>query len=180
MRSRAKVRAGVSLVELMVVVAIVGVLATIAQFAYSRYVRKGRVMNEVIPLFSELKAKEESFASENGAYLATGAFWPTPINGQPTVIPTATFPVPWQQLRIQPGKTALYCQYQAFAGTAGQAPPEAIGLTMYATELAANAGVLPTNWFYLVARCDMDNDAALSTYATRHDLMEMVTYSEGE
>src|SRR4051794_34728511 len=67
--SRFALRAtGFTIIELMVTVAIVGILAAVAVVAYTRTIRKAR-SSEVPQVFGEMKAKEEAYYTENGRYL---------------------------------------------------------------------------------------------------------------
>lgn len=160
---------GFTLIELMVVVVIVGVLAAVAAFAYTKYIRKARTA-EVTHMFGELSSKEELFHAEFGRYLATGDWHPATVNGKAQ--PVAPLPATWQQLKVQPGRGALYCQYQVFAGDAGTAPSGTYA-DLYPT-------APDTNWYYMAARCDFDGDGKYSTYLRRGGGTELIRENEGE
>jgi prepilin-type N-terminal cleavage/methylation domain-containing protein len=158
---------GMTLVELMIVVAIIGILASVAAFSYTRYMRKSRA-SEVNMMFSELAAKEEAYHTEFGTYLDTATFNPAVTNGQAQTIDTSTT---WATLRIQPSKNAWYCQYRVVAGTGATVPSD------YA-DLYPSA---PTgNWYFLLAQCDFDGDGIFSTYLQRGDRSELIKENEGE
>ena len=159
---------GFTMVELMFVVAVVGILAAVAVTAYSRNVRKAR-SGEVIVMFAEIKAKEDAYYAENGSYLG---LCPSPTAGVcdeddyfPATLPgagrlvdiTGGVPATWTAARIQPGKGALYCQYVVVAGPAGTDPAGAIGIELW------GAGNTPAvNWFYMVAQCDWDGSTVIN------------------
>ncbi len=59
---------GVTLIELMVVVAIIGVLAAIGGVAYQNQIKKGKVSN-LKQIAMEVQQAQEQYASRNGEYL---------------------------------------------------------------------------------------------------------------
>jgi prepilin-type N-terminal cleavage/methylation domain-containing protein len=59
---------GLTLVEMLIVVAMVGVLATLAVVAYRRWVRSSFIV-EGQDMVAGIRTAEERFISENGAYL---------------------------------------------------------------------------------------------------------------
>jgi prepilin-type N-terminal cleavage/methylation domain-containing protein len=59
---------GVTLIEAMIVVVIIGVLALLAVVAYRRWIRTSYVA-EGTGMVSNIRNAEESFCAENGAYL---------------------------------------------------------------------------------------------------------------
>ena len=152
---------GFTLIELMIVVAILGVLAVVAGTAYRRYLDNGRT-TEAMAMFAEFRAKEEAYRAEFSTYLSTAAtedayaasnMFPQLINGSEPISKSAippTSPVhPWTFLGIQPGRRTLQCSYGVYAGPAGVAPAGGRG--------QAVIGAAPTTpWWYAYAVCDND------------------------
>lgn len=84
---------GFTLLELMVVVVILGVLATVAVFSYKRYMRRAR-MQEGVAFLMDLKMKQETYFTTYSQYVDTGNsvsdFYPTDSSFRPNLLP-----VPW-------------------------------------------------------------------------------------
>ena len=125
------------------------------------------------------ESSPRSFNAEFGRYLSTSAdesdLFPTTLAGDRLQdISAVAKPATWTQLKIQPGRSGLYCQYGTIAGASGNAAGMGVvGLDIF-------GGAAPTStWFYVLARCNFDNDPTVdSLYAARGDLTE--TYKENE
>jgi prepilin-type N-terminal cleavage/methylation domain-containing protein len=160
-------QSGFTLVELMVVVAIIGVLASVAMFMFGKQSNKAKA-SEVPAVFGEFKIRQEQYHLEKDTYLTTGAdddtLHPTVDPGKDAVAITAL--AAWQSLRINLDKTALYCGYVSVAGTSmdvGTSGAIATGTFGFG---GADRPVPASNWFYVLAQCDFDGDDINSLYFT--------------
>src|SRR5260221_8814208 len=81
---------GFTLIELMIVVAILVILASIAVTAYKRYMARARA-TEVYAVFADIRAKEEAYRAEYGAYLNISA---SEVDFYPALLTNGTDPVP--------------------------------------------------------------------------------------
>lgn len=84
MGAREKWNRGFTLVEMLIVVAVIGVLMSIALPSYNDYMMKGK-MAEAMTVLSDLQAREEAYYTDNRAYAAL-----TPRTGQVTYFTTTS------------------------------------------------------------------------------------------
>jgi Tfp pilus assembly major pilin PilA len=181
------------MIELMTVVAIVGILSTITVIAYKGYMRKARA-SEIPLMFGEFKAKEEAYHAEFGSYLAAcpnpsgtpvgfdcneGDYWPATLLGGGRQTSISTMPTRWQTLKIAPGHAGLYCQYEVVAGVAGSnAHLGTRGQSIY-TDSSGNSITPQVNWYYVLGQCDWDGDSSVNAqYWQRGDLSELGRVNE--
>ena len=150
---------GFSLIELMITVAIIGVLAAIAVPSFQGYLQRS-CTTEATTFLADIRQKQETYRAEFGVYCAVdgqtiGAYTPAGLPGAGQV---QTWPVNdgnWTQLGARPDGTIRF-QYAAIAGVPGQAPPGTSNLS--STDF----------WFVAAARGDLDNDG---------EFLDMETYS---
>lgn len=129
LRSRERWQRGFTLVELMIVVAVIGILALIAVYGTSRYIAHSKT-GEAIELIGSIKAAEESYKDETFTYLAVTAdldsFYPNNTKpgqqkvqwgGAPTDVAAK-----WASLGVQPAGPVAFV-YGCIAGDGTEAPP---------------------------------------------------------
>jgi type II secretory pathway pseudopilin PulG len=180
------------MIELMFVVAVIGILATLAVVAYTRNVRKAHA-TEVVEMFAELKAREDMYHAEYGKYLAAcpspsagvcteGHYWPDPLPGAGAQMDATSPPATWQTLKVTLPKGGLYCQYEVIAGLAGD--DSAMGTHGQMMFVASDGTTYQTptrHWYYLMAQCDWDGDPTVKAqYWQRDDLSELGRANEGK
>lgn len=165
---------GMSLVELMIVVVVIGVLAAIAVVGYRKYIARAR-LSEATAMLAEFSAKEQLYFMENGQYMEvhkTSANYPSTgeenTEFHPSDPTSVTFdsartpanvydsggnmPTSWRLLGLRPRWRQLYCTYLVNAGPPGNAPPGTIGPTVW--------GSTPNvPWFYAIAACNLSGVA---------------------
>lgn len=125
---RARRRGGFTLIELMIVVAIVGILAALAIPAFRGYVQRSR-MAEGFAFLGEIRQRQESYRAEFGQY-ATAPWHPqaAPLTNA-TASGWGTPPVEWRQLGATPDGFVRFV-YRTDADTPGMDPancPAGIG-----------------------------------------------------
>jgi len=144
---------GFTLIEVMIVVAVIGILAGILVYSFVKPANRVKTSSEVAAMFAELHHAESQYAVEHGVYLSTGAgaadIHPSaPTDQRQDVAPT---PSAWDDLHVQPTANTLLCGYVAVAGTADDDLPE------FATDFGMEQPA--RNWYALYARCNADGNS---------------------
>jgi len=163
--SRGRSSKGFTLIEMMIVVVIIGVLAAVAVFAYSRHIKSGRVV-EARNFIALIQARQESYFQQYGQYcdVASGAYYPTaaPSGGESVSwSPTST---DWNTLGAMPEKGATHFQYMVRASAATAHTLEGFasvcGVAAQPTGPVSDAGTpwTPHPWYYVVGRANLDGD----------------------
>lgn len=153
MPRRRSSEAGFTLMELMIVVAIVGILAAIAIPTFTAYVQKSRT-TEATTFLAEIKQRQEAYRAEFNQYANVMTPHPATVPMGGEQIGWAS-PNTWRQLGAAPD-TAVRFQYDTFADLPNQAVPS--GLTG-----CGNPGTGVDNtefWFVAQAVGDLDGDGA--------------------
>lgn len=157
---------GFTLVELMVVVAIVGVLATLATYGVRKYVLEAKKA-EASSMLVQIRAAEEAYKDETFQYLGASSFdtWhptSTPSDGkgswdsETTSMRTGVF----DPLGVRPDGPVTY-SYAVVAGLAGGSIPTIPTARTFTFPT-------PTTPFYIaMAKGDLNGDGTF-TYALTH------------
>jgi type IV pilus assembly protein PilE len=155
---------GFTLIELMVVVALIAILAAIAVPAFFREASKTKSGTEVAAFFAEIAVKQEQYKSDNSAYLAMPACPSAVPSSSGVDSSTCTSTTSWTSLNIAAPESTQRCQYTAIAGAPGES---ATGLPS-GVVFTAPAQV---SWYVLWAVCDGDGSSAVNAiyYASSVD-----------
>jgi type IV pilus assembly protein PilA len=181
---------GFTLIELMIVVAIIGILAAIAIPNFLNYQRRARSSEARVNL-GGIRTSEVAFLAENGCYLGVA---PYPALAGAPVAGTTSTPQPWLVAGVLPaavvpaapgfcvvGGVALgnftnlnfspvagvFYQYavDALANAAGAVTVVTAGAGACVAAGAAGLAPNPNNGFVATGRSNLDGDALISTFA---------------
>jgi prepilin-type N-terminal cleavage/methylation domain-containing protein len=152
-------QAGFTLIEIMMAVAIVGVLAGLAVMKFGKQARKARGA-EVQAVFAELRNRQEQYHLENGVYFNSGAnedaIYPAVLTAQAQAFAA---PAAWAPLKFKAPLSRVYCGYVTLAGPGGD------GSNLGAKAVEFGLAAAPANdWYYMIARCNLDGNAGRDSY----------------
>lgn len=138
---------GFTLIELMVVVALIGILAAVVVPGFFRESRKAKSDTEVSAMFAELQMRLEQYKQDNNVYLAAAACPATTTPAGTSADTCTTAGSPWALMRVSPTQSTLRCSYEIVVGTAATTATPPTGFTFTSPAM---------NWYYILATCDGD------------------------
>ena len=156
-------RRGFTLVELLAVVAIIGILATVAMLRYQAHLRDARA-SEAITLLQGIKGGEGTMQAERLTYLGCSDsltdFYPHATPDEKTyhwVQPSHPDVACWRTLGVAPDGPTMFV-FSVVAGGPGETPPTPPGF--------APIPVQTQPWFVAYAVGDQDGDGHLARFWT--------------
>lgn len=182
---KSKFISGLTLIELMIVVAIVGVLAAVSIPAYQGYVRRG-YLSEATSSIPAIKSAEEAYFTINGCYIEAGE--------NPSTLPSGTKSAwgnvsGWNAagLNVRPDPNVRF-QYRVVAtnavgcGAPTGTPASTVNDTSFAPtscialDRVGEGGVLvdtsftsASDWYVISIRGDLDGDGVASNIVSAID-----------
>ena len=193
MLGRAMIKArkrGVTLIEVMIVTAIIGVLAGLAYVGYGRYVRSAK-MTEAYNMVNGIKAAQEHYKTETGFYAdVSGGVAPANLYPKkPGPFKTAwggacgTCNVPWTKLDVK-SDAPVWFGYATRAGDESADPAaKGVSLSIKGTTIdfaAINGGAINKPWYVVVAQADTNGDGIYALVVATSFSTEILTDTEGE
>jgi len=170
-QSRRTYQRGLTMVELMIVIAIIGILAAIASVSVKKYVASSKT-SEAIHMIGAIKTAQEGYKSETFNYLnvspglsAASDFYPNnPSPGQKKMnfAGTGAGQTGWEALGVHEDAPVLFV-YACTAGAAA-AKPTATGNDITVTNWPSAA--LGKPWYVVKARADLDGDGVNTVFIT--------------
>jgi type IV pilus assembly protein PilE len=152
---------GFTLIEIMIVVAIVGVLAMVVVPSFLKSGSKSKARTEVAAMFSEIASKQEQFKAETSRYIGGSTTAPyTGTSTCPASVPTADYNFNtscmasagvWLTLRLVPPQSAMRCQYTITADAAGTSMTIPTGFKN--SQGGTTAETVATSWWQVLATC---------------------------
>jgi type IV pilus assembly protein PilA len=157
---------GFTLIELMVVVAIVGVLSTLAVVGYRKMVNSSHV-SEGSHMVQAIRLAQETFRAETGRYQNVG--WATLCPFASATPPTRQKMnwnpgcnggnTTWNTLPVRSDGPVMF-GYGTISGQQGQAQP---AIAFQGEDYVAAVGNAPNDWFVIGAAADIDGATARNT-----------------
>ena len=175
---------GVTLIELVIVVAMVSILATLATVGYRRYILSAKT-GEATQMIGSIKSAQEAFKSETFRYLDVSPALDTPYpQGDLAEVGTKKFS--WEDGDPASSRKNLktlgvsstdpvYYGYASVAGSASQQLPD-LPLDFAQPDWSDPGGP----WYLVVAMADLDGDGTYGAYASSSFTAQIASLRQGE
>ncbi|MFH1130499.1 MAG: prepilin-type N-terminal cleavage/methylation domain-containing protein [Pseudomonadota bacterium] len=154
---------GFTLIEMMIVVAMVAILTTVAVVAYTKYIKSGKV-TEAETFVSMIQAQQERYFQRFGQYCdvsSDGQFYPQLAAPEPQAKNWDSIPAGWTALGLRPENGHSYFAFFVRASDPTSDPPHPLDTTAaqlgIPSQPGADAGV-PHPWYYIFAHADLSGD----------------------
>lgn len=181
-RARLARARGFTLVELMIVVAMIGVLSSLAVVGYRKYVESAK-LSEPISVMQGIRSAEEEFKDKAMTYLnvsqSNGYYPGTTFNDKKWAWnnPTGSDAARWATLGVSVSAPVRF-GYRANAGNAGQAVSTPIEYKN-PTNGASPTFALPANpWYIVQAKGDPDGNGKFAVLLASSFTNEIVINEE--
>lgn len=147
---------GFTLIELMVVVAVIAILAAVVIPQFMGSSRKVKSDTEVASMFAEIATREEQWKIENPTYMDVDLCPPTTTTKglKITDALVTACSADWTTLRLNPQEQLLRCMYRVISGPATTVVTNPDGFVWASP---------PNSWWYVRATCDTKGDGGTQT-----------------
>ena len=167
-----------TLVELMIVVVIIGLLAAVATFMFSKQTRKARA-GEVDAVFAEMALKQEAYRARNGEYFTHDDFFPSLVPSDVAQPSSGTTAIE-ASLRLEL-KPNLYCVYVTANSLDWLEDALVTGANTIEAEFDIGSGLsieppFDTDWYINAAICDFDGNGVFSSVSYTHLTLPTTPY----
>jgi prepilin-type N-terminal cleavage/methylation domain-containing protein len=145
---------GFTIVELMIVVAIIAVLAAVVVPSFIKESSRSKAKSEIHAMFAELSTREDQYKVEKNTYLDAAACPPS-MNAQGTDMTTATCAITadsdWDKLRVTPSESKLTCSYTIESGDSSEDPVPLTEAWVQASKPTLKTPAV--SWYFIHAIC---------------------------